>query len=221
MKGDRFKSEQLKNLALLPLHKPIACLLRHAEREPFLPGDLGNDVDLTHQGQASCHLLARIWEGQLRKVYSSPVKRCLQTAELLVGSAIDTEITRHSYLGDPGIFITDPAKAQIYFQQQDIIDIVKHLLNPMPNGLGFCDSTFNAAALLMQWMLGKSGLPGIHVFITHDAILSILLGYVFHDFAIETLWPHYLEGLFLWQTKHSFYGIYRGVGRPIPWLTKC
>ncbi len=220
MNTELLKSSFLQNLAVLPSNKPIVCLIRHAEREPFLPGDIGNKVNLTNYGQASCQSLAKVLNQRVNKIYSSSVKRCLQTAHLLAVSAIDSEVTINSFLGNPGVFIINPAKVNIYFQQQNIIDIVKYLLSSAPNKPGFCHSTSHAIMLLMQFMLDKAALPGIYLFITHDAILSTVLGYLFNDIAIETLWPNYLEGLFIWQSTQSFYGAYRDICKPLPWLIK-
>lgn len=219
MSNERLTPRILTSLALLPIDKPIVGLIRHAEREPFAPNDFGTAVNLTPQGQISCLSLAKELSKRLNKIYSSPVKRCIQTASLLAESAVNPHITTHHYLGDPGIFIQEPAITQAYFQQHSILDIVKHLLNPAANKPGFCDSTSAAVQRLIRFMLAKAVEPGIYLFITHDAILSTVLGYLYRETDIETLWPDYLEGLFIWQSLTSVYGLYRDVCMPLPWKT--
>lgn len=207
----------LHSLALLPTDTPIVGLIRHAEREPFVPGDINNDVNLTLKGEMACYALTYALHGRLIKVFTSPVKRCLQTAHLLATASISNEIISHHYLGDPGIFITEQDKVHAYFLEHTVFDIVKTILSEQRNPPGFCLSTQASVANLIQFMLAEAIDSGIYLFITHDSILSVALGHLFPNIALETLWPDYLECLFFWQARQSLYGAYRNLCKPIAW----
>ena len=60
----------------------IAVLLRHGERETIPAGTYGNDVRLTQNGVAdSTHFGEALSCFKVRRIYTSPVLRCIQTAE--------------------------------------------------------------------------------------------------------------------------------------------
>lgn len=206
-----------QSLKQLPDNVPVVGLIRHAEREPFINGDFNNDVNLTSEGETTCKLLAQRLRNCLIKIYSSPVKRCLQTAYLLAEPS-NLQIIPHSYLGNPGIFIADTHIAQSYFLQSSVLDIVKNLLSDGVNMPGFSHSTQGEVTNLIQFMLANATQSGLSLFITHDSILSVVLGYVFNETAIETLWPNYLECLFIWRSKKTFQGAYRTLCKPLTFL---
>ena len=64
-------------------------LLRHAERPPIPPGTFGNDLEITPAGRREAEALGRaLAQGEpVAGVYSSPVLRCVQTAEAMAAGA--------------------------------------------------------------------------------------------------------------------------------------
>lgn len=199
------------NLDLLPTEKPIIGLLRHAERPAIPAGEWGTDLGLTSEGELSCQLLANKLKPHLTEVYSSPLKRCTQTAAILASLAKHSAVTTSQLLGDPGVFISNPALTENYFLQYSADSIAKHLLDENINPPGFCCSTPEAVLQLIDFMLNAATRPGITLFVTHDSILSIVLGYLFEDISLDTLWPDYLEGLFLWRSDELLHFTYRGI----------
>jgi hypothetical protein len=195
----------------IPKGKRIAALMRHAEREIILPGEFGQDVNLTPAGVSLSEALAVNFGSRLKKIYTSPVKRCVQTAHSIAKCATIPTIIPSHFLGAPGIFVVDEASASPYFLNAPIIDITKRLLSSDENPSGFCVSTSEAVTKLINFMLNHSDKPGINLFITHDAILSVLLGYFFPEIEIEILWPDYLEILFLYKERENLHIFYRSL----------
>lgn len=193
----------------LPNNKPIAVLMRHAEREEIPVGELGNDVVLTAAGKAACVKLAKKFPQVIKNLYTSPVKRCLQTAELFLPFSQAASVIHSHLLGDPGIFICDPEQASQSFMQYKPFEIVRQLLNDQINPLGFCDSTKQTVYKLIDFLLAASVQKGTSLFITHDSILSVVLGIFFAEISLEELWPNYLEMLIVWRERNSLCLAYR------------
>lgn len=208
----------IDNLKILPNNIAVAGLLRHAERQPFLPGDFGNEVTLTEKGIVSCQSLANKLNTQLIQLYTSPVKRCLQTAELLSSTAKFSCFKTSNLLGDPGIFIIDRHQAHDYCTQHDPVTMVRHLLSQQRNPAGFCYSTEASVFELIQYLLNAATEPGLTLFITHDSILSVVLGIIFEQIELDELWPDYLECLFLWRQQNFIHLIYRGQYKQLLWI---
>ena len=196
----------INSLERLPSNVPVAGLIRHAEREPFVRGEFGHEVNLTANGRISCQQLGKRLDKQLVGLYTSPVKRCYQTAQWLGFLPIQTS----EVLGDPGIFITDPHRAHFYCRQQEPFVIVQQLLANQKNPPGFCHSTSKAVFNLIQFLLVRLVSPGLSLFITHDSILSVVLGTFFDTFSLEWLWPTYLDGVFFWMDKGQLAAVYKG-----------
>ena len=90
-------SSILERLALVPDGVDVALLLRHAERGEIPTGTFGADVPLTARGVASAERLgAQISERRSRvRTVSSPLPRCVQTAEALMhGGGWTDEVSR-------------------------------------------------------------------------------------------------------------------------------
>lgn len=208
----------LNSLAFLPDSVAVGGLLRHAERHVILPGEFGNEVDLTEDGKSSCQLLAEKLSKQLISIQTSPVKRCLQTAQLLLKAAKVQHIQTSHLLGDPGIFIVDRHHAHVYCSHHEPLEMVQHLLSKQDNPAGFCNSTTETAYELIRYLLKTVTEPGLSLFITHDSILSVLLGVIFEELTLEYLWPTYLEGLFFWQQHNLVHMVYRHYYKKLLWI---
>lgn len=203
---------------LLPNNTAIAGLMRHAEKEIIFKDEFGNDVSLTKAGINQCQQLANKLLDKVVTIHSSPVKRCTQTAELLLAANPLLTIQKNHLLGDPGIFIQDREAAHHHFLQHQPFEIVQQLLNDQPNPTGFCHSTQKTVYQLIHFLLKQSTNIGISLFITHDAILSVVLGTLFNEIALEIVWPDYLETLFMWQSEQYLHLVYRDQGKKILWL---
>ena len=105
---EKLHPEQLAMIAKLPTDKPVGLLTRHSIREHAGEHVVSYRVPLTEEGEK----LAKCWGGVLNRpihrVYSSPVGRCIQTAEhMLDGAAHAQDIQVELVLTEPGCFIKD------------------------------------------------------------------------------------------------------------------
>lgn len=202
----------------LPKDKPIAVLMRHAEREEIPANEFGNDVVLTESGREACVALAKKIPYAIRNLYSSPVKRCLQTAELFLPFSKAVVVVQSSLLGDPGIFIKNFEQVHQHFMRHTPAYIVRQLLNDQANPPGFCDSTELTVYQLINFLLTSSTQQGFSLFVTHDSILMVVLGILFTDIELNMLWPDYLNMLFVWREGNNLCLSYLEHDKKILWL---
>lgn len=214
---DKFAVELSKSISLLPKNKAIAGLIRHAERSIIPKGELGNELRLTPYGKKSTQLLTNLLSNHLIKVFTSPVQRCVQTAKILLTGAQCKLVSSSNLLGDPGIFITDAASTDNYFLCYSPLEIVCQLLNQEANPPGFCRSTNAAVEQLLHFLINNSAEAGITLFVTHDSILSVVLGSLFQEKTIESIWPDFLESLFIWYEPPYLCLLYRNWYKQILW----
>jgi broad specificity phosphatase PhoE len=191
-------SSLLEGLERLPADRPVALLLRHAERKPILPGNVGHETPLTQWGAMCSYELGVHLRSRLKTLRTSPLLRCVQTAEgIYKGAEVDLEIQNDRLLGDPGIFVEDPQVAWTNWQNLGNEGVMRHMAtadHALP-GMAHPD---RAARKLIRHMLAVAGQqPGVHAFITHDVLLSATTARIL-GIGVHEQWPQYLEGAYFW-----------------------
>jgi len=124
----------------------------------------------------------------------------VQTAQALqVGAAVDLPIVRDRLLGDPGIYVVDGKRAWPNWETLGHEGVMEHLVSqdgPLP---GMADPD-PAARFLVQHMLSAAGdEPGLHVFVTHDSLVTATAARLLGESLGTDAWPWYLEGAFFWR----------------------
>jgi hypothetical protein len=197
-----------------PKDVPVIVLLRHSVREDLAPDDVGYMLPITTIGKQLSRELGRILGNQLRSLHTSPLLRCIQTAESIQeGAASDLPIINDRLLGDPGVFVVDGQLAFTNWKKLGHEGVMTHLVSsdtPL-QGMANADS---AARFLVQHMLASAlDCPGFHVFVTHDSLVTAtaarMLG--FH-YGIED-WPLFLEAAFFWPKANEIVSAYRDTCR--------
>ena len=200
-------------LTQVPAGADVALLVRHAEREEIPLGTFGEDVQLTPGGIAEAERLGHVlasweWEG----VVSSPLQRCRDTAAgMCRGADRSGSVSADRRLGNPGAFIVDPETAGSFFLSHGIHEIVRRQLhdNVLPPGMR---STEEGVKLLLDLAAGRLASGGkLAIYVTHDALLAVLVARLFrlrHD-AIP--WADYLDGLLLWRSGTRLLCSWRGL----------
>ena len=209
----------LQNLVTVPADRPVALLLRHSARAPIPKGETGNDLPLTDRGVELARELGVKLKGHLATLHTSPVRRCVETAEhLRDGAGIDCDIVPDRLLGAPGIFIENADIAWKTFQTHKYGELVTALIRG--DDLVGMHHGPTAVRQLTEHMLAQTGgKPGIHVFVTHDffvtTVAAVGLGFGFGN--DESLTPEFLNGVLIWEHDQLQlrYNDYEGV---IEWL---
>ena len=188
---------------MVPEGVDASLVIRHAEREDIPPGTFGHDVNLTAGGtQAAEQLGAGLSQYRALTVVSSPVPRCVQTAQaMLRGAGSADQVATELRLGGPGAFVVDAETVGPLFLELPIPEIACRQLRdetPLP-GMRPTPEGVEILLNLVTSPLHKEG--RLHVFVTHDIVLSVFVASIFRSSVEETEWPGYLEGMLLWCDK--------------------
>ena len=206
----------LEQLSAIPANADAALVVRHAEREPIPAGTFGFDVPLTADGVAAAERLGAAL-ATLREitVVSSPVPRCVQTAEAMLRGAHSPAATvaTDRRLGDPGPFIADPEASGPLFLELPIPEIARRQLEdaaPLP-GMRPTSEGVDILLNMTTKNLGESG--RLNVYVTHDVILAVLAASLLRLPPDATGWPGYLERLLLWRTGRRLHCCWKGMAK--------
>jgi hypothetical protein len=148
--------------------------------------------------------------GRLAALRTSPVLRCVQTAEALrEGARADLDIIPDRLLGAPGAFIVDEHLGGQTLQRLGLESFLEHLIAGEGVLPGLAEPT-SAASTLVSHMLGHTGgLGGLHVFVTHDSLLAPTAARALRCPLRREDWPEYLEAAFFWREGADVRGAYR------------
>lgn len=201
--------------AMLPNDRSVALLLRHAERPPIAPGELGAELPLTPRGVTLAGALGHSLGAALCGIHTSPVRRCRETAEALQqgAGASALQILDDRMLGDPGAFVTDPARAWQHWRERGnerVVELLAWGSDQLP-GLA---APFSAAQDLATHVLANTE-SGVHVFVTHDAILLPTVARLLPGVADRTWWPDFLECAAFWFDEDAPCVAYRALVAPL------
>lgn len=200
----------LRWLAEVPSDQPVALLLRHSVRDALPAGDAGNLVPITEVGEKLGRELGGVIGQRLRSLHTSPLLRCVQTAEALrAGAAVDLPITADRLLGDPGVYVVDGRRAWINWEARGHQGVMSHLV-ASHESLPSMARPGTAARFLVQHMLVRMGSqPGLHVFVTHDSLVTATAAQLLGQALGKPDWPWYLEGAFFWRSQDGLHTAYR------------
>ena len=192
----------LEQLAMVPREADASLVIRHAEREYIPAGTFGHDVNLTTEGTRLAEELGTtLSEYRALTVVSSPVPRCVQTSEaMLRGAGSSAEVAKDRSLGGPGAFVVDAETAGPLFLELPISEIARLQLQdetPLPG----MRPTKEGVEILLELATSPLGGNGrLHVFVSHDIILSVFVASIFRSSLEVTGWPGYLDGLLIWRS---------------------
>lgn len=201
------------NAALVPSDispvQPVVVLLRHAARPPLPVGDPGSEVAITTDGAADAEAIGRHLGPSLASIRTSPLRRCLETAEAIRrGSTQEVPIIDDRHLGDPGVFIADPDLAWRAWRHRGHDAVLNHLAAGAPPLPGFTDP-LEATLTLVDHLLTHARGPGLHIAVTHDALLIPLIVTLRGHPLSPPEWPGFLEAAALWRSGPSLHLHYR------------
>jgi hypothetical protein len=195
-------------LKTIPTNNAVALIIRHSIRENIPEGQVGKEAGLTYEGKILAKSLGALIGNRLSSVTTSPIDRCKETAEYIIsGASLDFSFATSTLLGDPGVFISDSELAWQNFQALGTAGVMLHLANK-DYALPGMRIPRIAAKELLTAMLNITK-PGIHLFISHDVIVSGIAGQLFGGIETNENLPNYLEGAFFWKEGHQTLGMFR------------
>ena len=200
-----------------PDRLPTLLLLRHSVRGPIPEGEPGNDVLLLPEGKALARELGRLIGGRLLTLHTSPVRRCVETAEALVeGAERGVEIVEDRHLGHPGVYVEVGPQAWHTWQSVGHEQVLTHIVagTQLP---GLTDPIPATRRLVSHMVKTAAGRPGLHVFVTHDSLVTAAAAHVLGQPLTRADWPLYLEALALAATGSGVTASYRGWEGVLPW----
>ena len=183
---------------------PCVLLLRHSDRYSIARGDDGYETALTPEGERRAAALGAHLGAPLDWATSSPLLRCVRTAELLGSTP-----TPSNLLGNPGPFVVHQDVGGRVWSREGNERVVRRqlqgetwgCLRPMSDGGALLDG------LLDSFLTTGSG-RGVAV--SHDAIvMPYIRHHSGHDFADDWLAP--LDGVVV--TRSSVFWRGRRFGR--------
>ena len=202
--------QQIPSLELLPGDKAVALLTRHSIREEPKNRFAGFDVPLTELGVDLAHEWGRQIAMPISSFYSSPVERCVDTAQAMAkGAGLEMEVKTHSSLVEPGSYVQDlPIAGPYFFKLGPLAFAQKHLRNEVRGVLTPLEGARNILSHI-KGSLGDSGTLSVHV--THDTILAAFIYFLRQESELEEAhWPWMMEGAFLWFDDDAVHWVWRG-----------
>ena len=214
MNGPYESSWITEQLSSIPSQADVSLILRHAEREDIPPGTFGVDVPLTASGVTSAERLGTMLSATRSQVRAttSPVPRCESTARaILRGGDWPEEVVQDWRLGEPGPFVVDEEISGALFLQIGILEIVRHQLTHVEPPVGM-RATSEGVDILLELAANDLRSGGrLNIYVTHDAILAVLVAHLYRLPVDDISWPGYLDGLLLWRCRDRLYFIWRGL----------
>ena len=200
----------LHTITAAPTDRAVAVLLRHSVRDELPPGDAAYVLPITEVGRDLARKLGERLGARLKSLHTSPLVRCVQTAEELArGAGRELPVTPNRLLGDPGAFVMDGARAWPNWERLGHAGVMKHLVSEAQALPGMARPT-EAARFLVQSMLAACrGEPGVHIFVTHDSLVTATVARMSGRELKEKDWPWCLEGAFFWEEGDSVHMVYR------------
>lgn len=173
----------------------ISLLLRHSDRDDIPKGSFGNEVLLNEKGKQNAQRFGEsLAEKKINKIYTSPVGRCVQTAEYLTkGYGSSIEIIETTALGAPGLHITDEKVAGNFFLEYGFDEMYSRFIQEKE--IPGIPSVEELNHRITTFIKDNTTQNGKTLFITHDMLI------VFYHYSINKRiytkdnWVNYMTGL--------------------------
>lgn len=190
-------------------------LVRHADRGPIPPGEPGNDLPLRPEGVERARALGRAIGGRLGVVQSSPVPRCVQTAAAISeGAGHALAIQHDTLLGDPGVYVEQGGMAWEQWRTIGHERVVEHIVAGIRLP-GLADPLPASRRLYEHLVATAAGQVGVHLFVTHDILVTAAAAHWLGVPLGRADWPDFLEALVLVVADDEVTASYRRWSGPV------
>lgn len=211
----------IASVSLLPEAKRLILFTRHSLRERSDGNGFASyQLPLTVKGRVLAKSWGRWLAGHLPysldvDSISSPIGRCIDTAQLMqAGAGLQRDIVHQSLLVEPGSLVTEPEIANPVFKEIGVLNFINRFLQ------GNLEGTKNAYQggldILSLFYQHQPQQGHLMLAVSHDTLLSAFLAVMFDVVEIDwNDWPKMMEGVFLWFDDKPFeqasaYFVWRG-----------
>lgn len=200
----------ISSVRLLPEGKRLILFTRHSLRERSDGNGFASyQLPLTPKGRILAKSWGRWLAGHLPysldvDSISSPIRRCIDTAQLMQeGAGLRRDIAHQSLLVEPGSLVTEPDIATPIFKEIGVLNFINRFLQ------GNLEGTKNAYQggldLLSLFYQHQPQHGHLMLAVSHDTLLSAFLAVMFDVVEIDwNDWPKMMEGVFLWFDDKPF-----------------
>ena len=196
-------------------HQSRVILLRHAMRDAIPHGEIGNDLPITQEGCLAAKSLGfSLKNVPFVSIVTSPIKRCIQTAEYIKqGLQQDIPIIYSKILGDPGPFVNNPFLAGPLFLESGTHAVYNALMrgSRLP-GM----NSFNKGICQFLTYLNRNSQP-LQLMVSHDFLVATLAAFFFDQTCLEKIWPDFLEAFIIDYDPREFTCSYRNMSTSTTW----
>lgn len=193
-----------------PRDRPVVVLLRHSIRDELPPDGIGYTLPITEEGKQQGASLGQILGKRLKTLHSSPLTRCMETAEALnQGAELMLPISEDRLLGDPGAFVLDGELAWTNWERIGSRGVMRHLVKEDDALPGMARPGEAAHHLVSHMLTIADERLGVHVFVTHDTLVMATAARLLGKPLTQESYPDYLEGVLFWQGGSGVHTVYR------------
>ena len=171
--------------------------IRHTERYAIEEGDIGNDINITPNGKIMAINFGKLLRNEkITKIYTSPVKRCVHTAEKIAeGYEQDVKIIPSSMLGEPSAYIKDYKIAYKHFSDYSFFEGYLRLIEGKKRH-GFY-TLQEGSEKLDDFFKKSSSKNGLTLYISHDIVIMYYIFFKTQRIYSEENWLDFLDGITL------------------------
>lgn len=212
----RLHDKLADSLRLLPPDQGVHLLTRHSVREQASNGFADYRLALTEQGIQLARAWGALLDRPVERVASSPVGRCVDTAEAMMAGACESgllaqplPIEQSTVLVEPGCYVEDINAAVPHFMRLGALRFINHHLTAGVDGLL---SPAAGRDKLLDFLLERQPAPGhLALHVTHDTIIMAFVAELmgWREVTSEH-WPWMMEGVWLWFEKTQLHWVWRG-----------
>jgi len=154
-------------------NEKLALLIRHADRDKIPQGCFGNEIPINDKGKQDAYKFGnKLSEFKINKIYTSPLLRCVQTAEYISkGYGKNLPIFTTTALGAPGLHVKNEQIAGELYLQYGIQPIYQRFVS-QENLPGFA-SPSELRRELSYYLKNSTQDNGITLFISHDLLIAM------------------------------------------------
>lgn len=201
--------EMNENAKHIPANANVKFIFRHSFRDPFEKENDYRTMTLNEYGIQKAREFGMSIEYPLGSVFSSSLKRCVQTLQFMTNS--DNIVIAPDYL--TSVFTYDSKQAD---QQIRLLGSLKKVIIALKKGdtlPGFYPLKKTVSNLIDFIFSTGNKACSMDLYCTHDFHIGMLLVMLFDDLndfeSLSTNWPRMLEGVLLYGTRDSFYCFWR------------